>query len=73
MKFVKSIALGSLLFGLMTTAHAEDGFDRAKKFNENFRAEQARIWSDDSSDQKKQQVAQAKQKERKDAKEKSDN
>lgn len=37
MKFVKSIAIGSLLLGLMGTAYAEGGFERAKQFNENFR------------------------------------
>ncbi|MDT3713696.1 hypothetical protein QVM48_08650 [Pseudomonas soli] len=73
MKFVKSIAFGSLLLGLMGTAYAEGGFERAKQFHENFRNEQARIWSDDSSDQSKQRVAQEQQKERKDAKEQAEN
>ena len=44
MKFVKSIAIGSLLLGLMGTAYAEGGFERTKQFNENFRTEQARLW-----------------------------
>ncbi|CAB5579769.1 MULTISPECIES: hypothetical protein [Pseudomonas] len=73
MKFVKSIAIGSLLLGLMGTAYAEGGFERTKQFNENFRTEQARLWSDDSSDQNKQQVAQEKKKESKDGKEQTDN
>lgn len=49
MKFVKSIAIGSLLLGLVGTAYAEGGYERAKQFQENFRNEQARLWSDDSS------------------------
>ena len=73
MKFVKSIAIGSLLLGLMGTAYAEGGFERAKQFNENFRTEQARLWSDDSSDQNKQQVAQEQKKESKNGKEQADN
>jgi hypothetical protein len=57
----------------MGTAYAEGGFERAKQFNENFRTEQARLWSDDSSDQNKQQVAQEQKKESKDGKEQADN
>lgn len=57
----------------MGTAYAEGGFERTKQFNENFRTEQARLWSDDSSDQNKQQVAQEKKKESKDGKEQTDN
>ena len=73
MKFVKSIAIGSLLLGLMGTAYAEDGYERAKQFQENFRNEQARLWSDDASDQNKQQVAQEQKKESKNGKEQADN
>ncbi|MCI1021467.1 hypothetical protein HWD96_04415 [Pseudomonas putida] len=73
MKFVKSIAIGSLLLGLMGTAYAEGGYERAKQFQENFRNEQARLWSDNSSDQNKQQFPQKQKKERKDGKEQPDN
>ncbi len=73
MKFVKSIAIGSLLLGLMGTAYAEGGYERAKQFQENFRNEQARIWNDDSPDQNKQQVTQEQKKEHKDGKEQADN
>lgn len=48
MRFVKFIAVGSLLLGLMGTAYAEGGFERAKSFTEDFRAEQARLWGDQS-------------------------
>ncbi len=57
MKFVKSIAIGSLLLGLTGVAYAEGGYERAKQFNENFRTEQARLWSDDSSDQNKRRFS----------------
>ncbi|MDU9402598.1 hypothetical protein RTH46_08850 [Pseudomonas sp. zfem004] len=73
MKLFKSIAIGSLLLGLMGTAYAEGGYERAKQFQENFRNEQARLWSDDSSDQNKQQVAQEQEKENKDGKDQADN
>lgn len=73
MKFVKSFAIGSLLFGLMGTAYAEGGYERAKQFQENFRNEQARLWSDDSSDQNKQQIPQEQKKESKDGKKQVDN
>ena len=73
MKFVKSIAIGSLLLGLVSTAYAEGGYERAKQFNEKFRAEQALRWNDDASDQKKQQVAQEKLEKSKDAQEQADN
>ncbi|AVD93038.1 hypothetical protein D3C76_755960 [compost metagenome] len=73
MKFAKSIAIGSLLLGLVSTAYAEGGYERAKQFQENFRNEQARLWSDDSSDQNKQQIAQEQKKESKNGKEKADN
>lgn len=73
MKIFKSIAVGSLLLGLMSTAYAEDGYDRAKQFNQNIRAEQTRLWGNDSSDQNKQKVAQEQQKEEKSSNEKADN
>ncbi|BBH45641.1 hypothetical protein [Pseudomonas sp. KU43P] len=72
MKHLKSFALGSVLFALMGSAYAEGGHERAVQFNENFRAEQARLWSDDSFDQNTQQVAQQ-QKARKGDQEQADN
>ncbi len=53
MKFVKYFSIGSLLIGLTGFAFAEDGFERTKQFKENFRAEQARLWGPDSSEQGK--------------------
>lgn len=73
MKSLKAIAIGSMLLGLATTAFAEGGYERAKQFHENFRAEQTRLWNDGSSNQNKQQVAQEQQKERKDNQEQAKN
>ncbi|AZP73490.1 hypothetical protein ACLIMJ_27245 [Pseudomonas veronii] len=73
MKFVKYFSIGSLLIGLTGFAFAEDGFERTKQFKENFRAEQARLWGPDSSEQGKQKVAQEKQEERQDRQEQADN
>ncbi|AXM94429.1 hypothetical protein ACU5P1_10180 [Pseudomonas plecoglossicida] len=73
MNYLKSFAIGSVLFALMGSAFAEGGHERAVQFNENFRAEQARLWSDDSFDQNKQQVAQEQQKVRKGDQEQADN
>lgn len=72
MKLAKHIAISTLLFGILGTAHAEGGHERAKIFQENFRAEQARLWSDDSSDDKKTRIAQE-QRQDKDEKEQADN
>ncbi|MNG74397.1 hypothetical protein D3C81_676700 [compost metagenome] len=58
MNRVKSIAIGSLLLGLMGSAYAESGYERAQQFTQNFRAEQARLWNDQTSDKQNQQVAQ---------------
>lgn len=69
MKFVKYFSIGSLLIGLTGFAFAEDGFERTKQFKENFRAEQARLWGPDSSEQGKQKVA---QEERQDRQEQAD-
>ena len=73
MKFVNSIAVVSLLLGLMGTAYAEGGFEQAKQFNEHFRAEQARLWNDDASDRNKQHVAHEQKKASKEGKEHADN
>lgn len=73
MKSVKVIAICSLLLGLMGTAYAEGGYERAKQFNENFRAEQARLWGDDSSGKSKKQAIQEGQKERKNGQKQVDN
>lgn len=72
MKLVKHIAVATLLFGVLSTAHAEEGYERAKNFQENFRAEQARLWSDHSSDQNKPQIAQE-QRQEQSPKEQADN
>lgn len=53
MKLLKCMALASLLTGLSGTAFAEGGHERVKQFNQDFRAEQARLW-----DSNKQQIAQ---------------
>ncbi|WP_323615029.1 hypothetical protein [Pseudomonas putida] len=73
MKLAKSISVGTLLLGLVGTVFAEGGHERVINFNENFRAEQARLWNGDSSDQKKQQIAQESQKESTDDKKQADN
>ncbi|AIL63570.1 hypothetical protein [Pseudomonas alkylphenolica] len=71
MRFVKFIAVGSLLLGLMGTAYAEGGFERAKSFTEDFRAEQARLWGDQSKKKNGQDAQQQKEPEKR--QEKSDN
>ncbi|WP_043201527.1 hypothetical protein [Pseudomonas putida] len=57
MKLIKTIAIGSVLFGLAGAVHAEDGSQRAEQFKQNFLAEQARLWGNDAAEQK-QQIAQ---------------
>ena len=57
MKLIKTIAIGSVLLGLAGAVHAEDGSQRAEQFKQNFLAEQARLWGNDTADQK-QQIAQ---------------
>ncbi|MCO7631679.1 hypothetical protein NJF54_07500 [Pseudomonas guariconensis] len=64
MKLVKTLAVGSMLLGLMGTAYAEDGFERARQFKQNFLAEQARLWGDGGVEQKQQQIAQRQQEQR---------
>lgn len=66
MKLIKSIAIGSLLLGFIGTAYAEGGAERARQFNQNFRADQANLWNDDSSNEQKQQVAQEQENESQD-------
>ncbi|MNP65539.1 hypothetical protein [Pseudomonas putida] len=57
MKLIKTIAIGSVLLGLVGAVHAEDGSQRAEQFKQNFLAEQARLWGNDAAEQK-QQIAQ---------------
>ena len=63
MKFIKLLSIGIVLTGFMSSAFAEDGFERTKNFKDNFRAEQARLWGPDVSEKSKQKIAQEKQKE----------
>lgn len=58
MKMFKYLAIAGLLFSLVDRVNAEDGHERAKRFNEHFRAEQARLWNDDRFDEKQQRVVQ---------------
>ncbi|MNG79362.1 hypothetical protein D3C79_379710 [compost metagenome] len=57
MKLIKSIALGSLLLGVIGSAYAEDGSTRPQAFKENFLAEQSRLWSGDSAAKEPQHLA----------------
>lgn len=73
MKLVKSIAIGSLLLGFMSSVYAEGGSERVEQFKQEFLAEQARLWNDESAEQQQQQVAAEQEQERPDFKEGTNN
>ncbi|BCG24954.1 TPA: hypothetical protein ACXLB5_005102 [Pseudomonas aeruginosa] len=52
MQLIKIMLLGALLAGASAPAFSEDGYDRSLKMNEQFRADQKRLWGDKNDTEK---------------------